>query len=136
MFHHLPNSAWADWNLAEVAVQLGKMVEHPSQSQPNPGLMADESPCIHVVRAQCSSDRTDTDYFRLEWQVLSGIRCLLYAYNIFSVEFSDTFFIHSLSVCHHFLESRHVQLFQVLLPMIVTDNINSSTEEQRLFCSK
>ena len=46
MFHCLPNSAWADWNLAEVAVQLGKMVEHPNQSQPNPGLRADESPCI------------------------------------------------------------------------------------------
>ena len=46
MFHCLPNFAWADWNLAEVAGQLGKMVEHPNQSQPNPGLRADESPCI------------------------------------------------------------------------------------------
>ena len=45
MFHCLPNSVWADWNLAAVAVQLGKMVEHPNQSQPNPGLRADESPC-------------------------------------------------------------------------------------------
>ena len=26
-------------------MQLGKMVEHPNQSQPNPGLRADESPC-------------------------------------------------------------------------------------------
>ena len=45
MFHCLPNSAWADWNLAEVAVQLGKTVEHPNQSQLNPGPRADESPC-------------------------------------------------------------------------------------------
>ena len=45
MFLCLPNSAWADRNLAEVAVQLGNMVEPPSQSQPNPGLRADESPC-------------------------------------------------------------------------------------------
>ena len=43
MFHCLPNSAWADWNFAEVAVQLGKMLEHPNQSQPNPGLRAHES---------------------------------------------------------------------------------------------
>ena len=41
MFHHLPNSAWADWNLAEVAVQLGNMVEPPNQSQPNPSLRAE-----------------------------------------------------------------------------------------------
>ena len=38
-------SAWAEGNLAEAALQLGKMVEHPNQSQPNPGLRADESPC-------------------------------------------------------------------------------------------
>ena len=44
MFRCLPNSAWSDWNLAEVAVQLGKMVAHPNQSQPNPCLRADESP--------------------------------------------------------------------------------------------
>ena len=41
MFHCLPNSAWADWNLAEVAVQLGNMVEPPNQSQPNPSLRAE-----------------------------------------------------------------------------------------------
>ena len=27
---------------------LGKMMEHPNQSQPNPGLGADESPCIQL----------------------------------------------------------------------------------------
>ena len=32
------DSAWADGNLAEAAGQLGKMVEHRNQSQPNPGL--------------------------------------------------------------------------------------------------
>ena len=52
MFHCLPNSAWADWNLAEAAVQLGKMVEHPNQSQPNPGLRADESPCRWIPLKQ------------------------------------------------------------------------------------
>ena len=34
MFHSLLNSAWAGGNLAEE--QLGKMVKHPNQSQPNP----------------------------------------------------------------------------------------------------
>ena len=28
LLHRLPNSAWADGNLAEAVVQLGKMVEH------------------------------------------------------------------------------------------------------------
>ena len=50
VFHPLPNSASADWDLAEVAVQLGKMVEHPNQSQPNPGLRAEESPCRPVIQ--------------------------------------------------------------------------------------
>ena len=45
MVHCLPNSAWADGNLAEETGQLGKMVEHPNPSQPNPGLRAHESPC-------------------------------------------------------------------------------------------
>ena len=54
MFHCLPSSDWADGNWAEVAVQLGKMVEHPNQSQPNPGLRADESPCTIVSSLQVS----------------------------------------------------------------------------------
>ena len=41
MSHCLPDSAWADGNLAELAEQLGKMVEYPNQSQPNPGPCAD-----------------------------------------------------------------------------------------------
>ena len=32
MFHCLPDSAWADGNLAEAARQLGKLVEHKSKS--------------------------------------------------------------------------------------------------------
>ena len=32
--------------MAEAAGQLGKMVEHPNPSQSNPGLRADETPCI------------------------------------------------------------------------------------------
>ena len=35
MFHYLPDSAWGDGNLAEEAGQLGMMVEHRNQSQPN-----------------------------------------------------------------------------------------------------
>ena len=38
MFHRLPNTVWADGNLAEVAVKLGNMGEHPNQCQLNPGL--------------------------------------------------------------------------------------------------
>ena len=46
MFHCLPDSAWADGNLAEAAGQLGKMVVHRNQSQPNPGLSSLGTPCI------------------------------------------------------------------------------------------
>ena len=35
-FTVMPVSAWADMSLAESARQLGKMVEHPNQSQVNP----------------------------------------------------------------------------------------------------
>ena len=38
MFHYLHDSTRADGNLAEVARQLGKMVEHPNQSQLNPAV--------------------------------------------------------------------------------------------------
>ena len=38
MFHYLPDSSWADGNLAEAARQLGKLVEHRNKSQPNPCL--------------------------------------------------------------------------------------------------
>ena len=53
MFHCLPDSAWADGNLAEAAGQLGKMVEHKNQSQPNRGSPGDVSPCTlaaHLIR--------------------------------------------------------------------------------------
>ena len=46
MFHCLPDSAWADGNLAEAAEQLVKMVEHRNQSQPNPGPQGHGTPCI------------------------------------------------------------------------------------------
>ena len=45
MFHYLHDSAWADGNLTEAAGQLGKLVEHANQSQPNPGPRAVETPC-------------------------------------------------------------------------------------------
>ena len=43
-----PNSAWADENLAEASGQLGKMVEHRDQSQPNPGLSSLGTPCTSI----------------------------------------------------------------------------------------
>ena len=46
--HGLPNSAWGDGNLAEVAGQLVKIVEHPNQSDPNPGPQADRTPCSSI----------------------------------------------------------------------------------------
>ena len=49
VFHCLPNSAWAVGNLAEVAGQLGNMVEHPNQSQPNPGSRPVGTPCIYIL---------------------------------------------------------------------------------------
>ena len=33
LFHLLPGSAWADGNLAELAEQVGKMVEHHNPTQ-------------------------------------------------------------------------------------------------------
>ena len=39
-----------DWNLEEMAEQLGKMVEHPNQSQPNHGARADGGPCTNQIR--------------------------------------------------------------------------------------
>ena len=81
MFHFLPSSAWADWNLAEVAVQLGKIVEHPNQSQPNPGLRADESPCtrMRMWRTRgCGGRRIleDPQSLRDGRRVLDGLRVL------------------------------------------------------------
>ena len=36
-FHYLPSLHGQDESLAELAVQLGKIMEHPYQSEPNPG---------------------------------------------------------------------------------------------------
>ena len=44
VFHCLPNSAWAGGGSLGVAGQMGKMVEHPNQSQPNPGPRAERTP--------------------------------------------------------------------------------------------
>ena len=48
VFHRLPNSALADGNLSEAAGQLGNLVEHLCQSQPNPGVRPDETPRIKL----------------------------------------------------------------------------------------
>ena len=53
VFHCLPNSAWAVGNFADLAWQMGKMVEHPTQSQPNPGSRTDEM-MNHPVSRQCN----------------------------------------------------------------------------------
>ena len=50
VFHCLPNSASADGNFAEAAGQMGKVLEHPNQSQPNPGPLPDESHCSNMIR--------------------------------------------------------------------------------------
>ena len=49
-FECFANSAWADGNLAEAAGQMGKMVEHPNQNQPNPGPQADGTPCTNSYK--------------------------------------------------------------------------------------
>ena len=58
MFHSLPDSAWADGNLTEEAGQLGKMVEHRNQSQPNPGLSSLGTPCMGMEFDATKSIRT------------------------------------------------------------------------------
>ena len=49
MFHCLPDSAWADGNMAEAARQLDKFVEDRNQSQHNPGLRGHGTPCSDVL---------------------------------------------------------------------------------------
>ena len=62
MFHCLPESAWADGSLAEAAVQLGKMVGHRNQSQPNPGLNSLGAPCSSAPHS--SSAGATAFYYR------------------------------------------------------------------------
>ena len=52
MFHCQLNSAWADGNLAEAAGQIGKIAEHPNQSQPNQVLkqMGHPAQCVPDVK--------------------------------------------------------------------------------------
>ena len=42
--------------MADAAGQLAEMVEHPKQSQPNPGLRADESSCNLISGRKHRSD--------------------------------------------------------------------------------
>ena len=49
MFHCLPDSAGANGNLAEAD---GQLMKHPNQSQPNPGLRADGTPCIESTKSR------------------------------------------------------------------------------------
>ena len=71
MFHCLPDSAWADGNMAEAAGQLGKMGEHSNESKPNPVARADGSPCtcnknslnyIFLATGMPSDDKTGHNY--------------------------------------------------------------------------
>ena len=50
----------AKGNLAEADGQLDNMVEHPNPSQPNPGLSANESPCMYIINSP-KVDTTDFD---------------------------------------------------------------------------
>ena len=59
MFNCLPDSAWDNGNLAEAARQLGKMVEHLIQSQLNPGLRADGTPCTFLQVGHVAQDGED-----------------------------------------------------------------------------
>ena len=45
VFHCLSDSARAHENLADLAGQLGRMVEHQVQSHPNPSAQAIGTPC-------------------------------------------------------------------------------------------
>ena len=58
-----------------MAVQLGKMVEDPNQSQPNPGLRAHESPCIFLeaclkVNLECHQMWLQLSFLLLQEQPL------------------------------------------------------------------
>ena len=46
--------------LAEVAEQLGKIVEHPNQSQPNPGECADGTPWKRQIVIKWHNSKTET----------------------------------------------------------------------------
>ena len=52
-YHSLQNSAWADGSLAELAGQMGNMMEHLSHSQPNPGPRSPVSP-YSVMYMHCA----------------------------------------------------------------------------------
>ena len=66
MFHCLPNSDWADGNLAEVAGQLGQMVEHRNLSQPNPDLRGLGRDALYLTQTPRSrrAHRVDTQPHR------------------------------------------------------------------------
>ena len=46
--YQLSGSVWADGSLAELAGQLGKMMDHPNQSQSNPGQATTRRTCRKV----------------------------------------------------------------------------------------
>ena len=57
MLHCLPYSAWADGILAEAARQLGKVVEHPNQRQPNPTQDHEQMGLLVELLSRCTDQR-------------------------------------------------------------------------------
>ena len=55
LFHLQPGSAWADGKLAEVAEQLGQMVEHYRSKSTQPTIRPDGPPCMQ--KGQLSNDQ-------------------------------------------------------------------------------
>ena len=64
MFFCLPDFPWANWNRDELAKQLGKIAEHPCQSQPyiNPAAQLDAPPCIMFVLDHLFAGNTEYYY--------------------------------------------------------------------------
>ena len=65
-----------DGNLAELAGQLGEMVEHPNQIHPNPGPRTRGSPCRRTLA------RLVVDRFRAYLQLVAHV--VLYAVHLFA----------------------------------------------------
>ena len=87
LLHFLPHSAWADWNLPELTGQVGIMVEHPTQSQPNPTLASEEMRMPHPVFPRgCGIILKPKNY---EGRIIIGANFLKWAQLNSNFEFSN-----------------------------------------------
>ena len=62
LFHPLPGSAWADRKLAELADQLGKMVEHPKSKSAQPRFTRRWATLCELLECLCST------YYTASWK--------------------------------------------------------------------